>query len=152
MRKLRLLEPWRSRLLWLSLGLNVFAAALIVAPYVWHRPGSGPPGPPGFDMLVQRIARGLEPKDADSFRAAMARERPWYELGRKKLDEARDDVAETVGKTPYDPATTDAALKAMQDRMRESATRFDESLSMAIGELSLDGRAHLAEGLRQRRR
>ena len=150
--KFRLLEPWRSRLLWFSLGLNVFAIALIAAPFVWPHQGGGPPGPPGFDTLVQRIAHGLDPKDADSFRAAMARERPWYELGRQKLDEARDNVAESVRRTPYDPVATEAALQAMQERMHESAARFDESLSMAIGELSADGRTHLAEGLRQRRR
>jgi Spy/CpxP family protein refolding chaperone len=150
--KFRLLEPWRSRLLWLSLALNVFAAALIAAPHVLGHPSGGPPGPPSFDNLVQRIARGLEPKDAEAFKAAMAKERPWYELGRQKLDEARDNVAATVARTPYDPAAANAALQAMQDRMREGAVRFDESLSAAVGAMSPEGRTHLAQSLRQRRR
>jgi uncharacterized membrane protein len=149
---MRLLEPWRSRLLWLSLALNVFAAALIVTPHVWHRELGGPPRPPSFDMLVKRIARGLDPADADAFQAAMAKERPWYEMGRKKLDEARDTVAATFGRTPYDPAAANAALQAMQDRMRESGTRFDQSLAMAIGTLSPEGRTHLATSLQQPRR
>ena len=58
---MRLLEPWRSRLLWLSLGLNVFAAALLVTLVVWHPHGPDHPGPPGFDTLVQRISRNLDP-------------------------------------------------------------------------------------------
>jgi uncharacterized membrane protein len=150
--KLRLLEPWRSRLLWLSLGLNVFATALIAAPVLWHRPSGGPPGPPSFDTLVSRMARGLEPKDADAFKAAMVKERPWYELGRQRLDEARDAVAEAIGRKPYDPVAANAALQAMQDRMREGAVRFDESLSAAVGTMSEDGRTHLAQSLRQRRK
>jgi uncharacterized membrane protein len=150
--KFRLLEPWRSRLLWLSLALNVFAAALIAAPLLWHRPPGGPPTPPSFDTLVQRMARGLAPNDAEAFKAAMAKERPWYELGRQRLDEARDNVAEMVARTPYDPAATNAALQAMQDRMREGAVRFDESLSAAVGAMSPEGRTHLAQSLRQRRR
>lgn len=150
--KLSLLEPWRSRLLWLSLALNVFAAALVAAPHLWSRPPSGPPTPPSFDTLVQRIARGLEPQDAEAFKAAMAKERPWYELGRQRLDEARDKVAQAIATTPYDPAAANAALQAMQERMRESAVRFDESLSAAVGTMSPDGRTHLAQSLRQRRK
>lgn len=149
--KVRLLEPWRSRLLWLSLGLNVFAAAALAAPHVWHRFPMGPPGPPSFDMLVQRIARGLQTPDADIFKAAMAKEQPWYDMGRQKLDEARTNVADAFGRTPYDPARAAAALQAMQDRIRESGTRFDESLAMAVGSLSPEGRTRLSETLRQRR-
>ena len=147
----RLLEPWRSRRLWLSRGLNLFAVAVIAASHVWQPRRIGPPGPPSFDVLVQRIAHGLEPGDAEAFRTAMAKEQPWYELGRQKLNEAREGVAQAVGKQPYDPVGTNAALQAMQERMRESGTRFDESLALAVGTLSPHGRTQLAESLRQRR-
>ena len=147
---MRLLEPWRSRLLWLSLGLNVFGAALLVTLVVWHPHGPDHAGP-GFDNLVQRISRNLDPADAEAFRDAMARERPWYELGRQKLDDARVAVAQSVGREPYDPKTTVAALAAMQEQMRDSGARFDESLAMAVGTLSPHGRTQLAESLRQHR-
>ena len=125
---MRLLEPWRSRLLWLSLGLNMFAAALLVTLVVWRSQGPDHPGPPGFDNLV-----------------------PWYELGRQKLDEARAAVAQSVGTEPYHPKATVAALAAMQEQMRDSGARFDESLAMAVGTLSPHGRTQLAESLRQHR-
>ena len=148
---MRLLEPWRSRLLWLSLGLNMFAAALLVTLVVWRPHGPDRPGQPGFDNLVQRISRNLDPADAAAFRDAMARERPWYELGRQKLDDARAAVAQSVGTEPYDPKATVAALAAMQEQMRDSGARFDESLAMAVGTLSPHGRTQLAESLRQHR-
>ena len=113
--------------------------------------GPDHPGPPGFDNLVQRISRNLDPADAEAFRDAMARERPWYELGRQKLDEARAAVAQSVGTEPYDPKATVAALAAMQEQMRDSGARFDESLAMAVGTLSPHGRTQLAESLRQHR-
>ena len=147
----RLLEPWRSRLLWLSLGLNLFAAALVGAVVIMRPQHDGPPGPPGFDMLVQRIAHRLDPADAEAFRAAMAKERPWYDLGRRKVGEAREAVGRAVGREPYDPAATLAALQAMQEQMRESGSRFDESLALAVGTLSEGGRQRLAEIFRHGR-
>lgn len=147
----RLLEPWRSRLLWLSLGLNLFAVALVGTAVLMRPHHDGPSGPPGFDTLVQRIAHRLDPADAEAFRAAMAKEQPWYDLGRKKVDEAREAVSRAVGHEPYDAAATTAALQAMQEQMRESGTRFDESLALAVGMLSSGGRVRLAESFRHGR-
>ncbi len=144
----RLLEPWRTRLLWLSLGLNVFAAALLAAPMLHPRPT---PGPPSFNRAVARMSHDLPPDDAQVFREAMTREQPWYELGRQRLDEAREQVAKTVVQEPFDPAATQLALQGMQDRMREGAARFDESLVLALSRLSPEGRVRLAESLRRRR-
>ena len=149
--RVRLLEPWRSRLLWLSLGFNLFALPAILAPLVIGPHHAHPPGPPGFENLVQRIAERLDSGDAAAFKAAMGKEKPWYELGRQKVDEAREGVAQAVAHEPYDPAAASAALQAMQEQMRISGTRFDESLAMAVGMLTASGRARLAESLRQRR-
>ncbi len=146
MTRFRLLEPWRTRLLWLSLGLNVFAVTLLAVPHL--RPGH-PPGPPHFDTLIERLARNLQEPDAARFRDSMARERPWWELGRQKLDEARQAVGRSVGHEPFDPAAVHAALQAMQQRVVEGATRFDDSLVMALGTLSPEGRARLAEFVRR---
>ena len=145
---MRLLEPWRTRLLWLSLALNLFAAAMIAAPLVMHRRMGGPPN---FDMVVNRMARDLPPVDDAAFRAAMARERPWYDIGRTRLDEARADVARAVTREPYDPEAIRAALKAMQSQLRESTLRFDDSIVLAVGQLSHDGRAMLSANMQRRR-
>jgi uncharacterized membrane protein len=151
MRPIRLLEPWRTRLLWTSLCLNVFGMALLAVPLFMHPPHRGPAGPPSFDGFVARMARDLPPEDADVLRAEMGRERPWYEMGRERLDEQRDMLARAVAHDPFDPAATHAALQELQDRMRESATRFDDSLVMAMAKLSPMGRTRLAETLRRRR-
>ena len=141
---IRLLEPWRTRLLWASLAANVFALALFAAPAVMGRHTDGPPG---FDRFVGRLARGLPASDAAAFRDAMARERPWYDISRDRLDDARRAVAQQVGHEPFDQAATRAALIAMQDRLRESASRFDDSLVTALAGLSPDGRTAMAASL-----
>ena len=146
----RLLEPWRTRVLWLSLGLNLFAVAALAAPMLWHR--RPPPGPPGFQVAIDHMARRLPPPDAERFRAAMAREQPWYDLSRERLNEARDAAATVVAREPFDPAAARAALQGMQERMRESAGRFDDSLVAALGTLSPEARATMVENFRRGRR
>ena len=144
----RLLEPWRTRLLWASLAVNLFALPMLAAPHVWPR---HPPGPPSFDMLVERMARSLPPPDQVRFREAMMRERPWYDMSRHDMEGKRDAVAQAVAREPYDPAAVRAALLAMQAGLRDSAGRFDDSLVLVLGELSPGGRAELAEALRRHR-
>lgn len=146
---LRLLEPWRTRVLWLSLGLNLFAGAALCAPLVWHR---RPPGPPGFDMIIDHMARHLPAPDAARFRDAMARERPWYDMDRQRLNEARLEAARIVGREPFDAPAVRGALHAMQDRLRESASRFDDSLVVALADLSPAARASMVENIRRGRR
>lgn len=143
--KLRLLEPWRSRLLWLSLALNVFAAALFAAPHVWHR--RPPPGPPGFDMMVDRMARSLNPADAARFRAAMAAERPAYDDGRAGVDEARRTLAARLRQEPFDPDAARAAMDALQGRVQAMSGRFNGTLAQAVGGMSPAGRAEVARFL-----
>ncbi len=150
MRPIRLLEPWRTRVLWASLCLNVFGIALLAVPMFAHM-AHRPPGPPGFDGFVARMARDLPPADAETLRTEMARERPWYEMGRDSLDESREALARAVSRDPFDQAETHSALQALQDRMRDSATRFDDSLVVAMTKLSPEGRVRLAETLRRRR-
>lgn len=147
-RKPWLLEPWRTRLLFLSLAINVFAIPALLAPLVLDR---RPHGPPNFERLVDRLARDLPSQDAAILRATMTREQPWYDQGRRSLDTARAEVAQAVAQTPYDPAQVDRALQSMQDRLRESAVRFDQSLVAAVGQLSPDGRARMAESIRRSR-
>src|SRR5947199_128027 len=61
-------EPWRTRLLFVSVAGNLFAAALIGAHYTM-RPAR-PPGPPRAAIIMDRMALDLAPDDAARFRAA----------------------------------------------------------------------------------
>ena len=147
--KPRLLEPWRSRVLWLSLAANLFLAALAGAPHLMPR---RPPGPPGFDGLVERMARQMPDTDADTFRHAMDRERPWYDISRRSLEEARAQIGRSIGQDPFDPVATRTAMTDMQDRLRESSQRFDESLVAALASLSPQARTSLSLDMARRRR
>lgn len=144
----RLLEPWRTRVLWASLGLNLFALPMLAMPHVWRGHAGGRPS---FDALVERMSDRLPPADGARFRDAMARERPWYDISRQDLVEKRDAVARQVAQDPYDPAAVRTALTAMHAGMRDAAGRFDDSLVMVMGQMSPEGRVGLAEALRRRR-
>lgn len=136
-----LFEPWRTRVLWLSVALNLFGAALIGGHFV----DRGRPGPPGFEGAVERMARDLGPEDAGRFRAVLASERPWYGQSRRALDEARADLSRSIAQTPFDEAQIRLKMEALQARWTESSTRFGDGLLSALAQISPDGRARIAE-------
>lgn len=133
-------EPWRTRLLWLSLAGNLFAGALIGT----HVAMSRPHGPPGLDGVVERMARALPDQDAVRFRAMLAHERPWYDLARRNMDEAREGLSNAIAQQPYDEDAVRARMRAWQARWMETSSRFGDSLLAAIGALSPEGRTRLA--------
>lgn len=137
-------EPWRTRALWLSVAGNLFSAALIGAHFVAARP-SGPPGLAGF---AERMARGLPPDDAARFRTVLDHERPWYDMARRRMAEARADLSASIAQNPYDEAAVRERMMAFQARLAETSGRFNESLLVAIGTLSPEGRAKLADAQR----
>lgn len=145
---LRLLEPWRTRVLWASLALNLFALPLLAIPHLWHRP---PPGPPGFDALLDRFARPLPGPDQVHLRGAMAAQRPWFDTARQEVGDKRVAVADAIGREPYDSETTRRAFAALQDALRQSSTRFDDGLLTAMAGLTPAGRTALADSMRRRR-
>lgn len=136
-------EPWRTRVLWLSIAGNLFGATLIGA----HM-AAGAPGPPGLAGAAERMARDLPPADAVRFRATLDRERPWYDMARRRMAEARADLASSIAANPYDEAIVHERMVAYQARWAETSGRFGESLLTAIGTLSPEGRTKLAETTR----
>jgi len=136
-------EPWRTRVLWLSLAGNLFGATLIGA----HM-AAGSPGPPGLAGAAERMARDLPPGDAVRFRGTLDREKPWYDMARRRMAEARADLASSIAANPYDEAVVRERMVAYQARWAETSGRFGESLLTAIGTLSPEGRTKLAETTR----
>ena len=134
-------EPWRTRVLWLSIAGNLFATALIGA-HLAFRPQ---PGPPGLAGAAERMARDLPAADAARFRAMLDRERPWYDMARRRMAEARMDLSRSIASDPYDEAAVREQMRNYQARWSETSGRFGESLLAAIGTLSPEGRAKLAE-------
>ncbi len=137
---LALREPWRSRVLWLSVSGNLFAAALIGAHFA-----ARPPGPPGIAGAAERMARDLPPADAARFRAVLDQDRPWFDAARGRMAEARADLAQSIAHDPYDAVAVHERMLAFQVRWAETSGRFGESLLTAIDTLSPEGRAKLAE-------
>ncbi len=133
-------EPWRTRVLWLSIAGNLFGATLIGA-----HVAAGSPGPPGLAGAAERMARDLPPADAVRFRGMLDRERPWYDMARRRMAEARADLASSIAANPYDEAVVRERMVAYQARWAETSGRFGESLLTAIGTLSPEGRIKLAE-------
>ena len=134
-------EPWRTRVLWLSIAGNLFSATLIGA----HLAAERPQGPPGLAGAAERMARDLPAADAARFRATLDRERPWYDIARRRMAEARADLSHSIAQNPYDEDAVRERMLIYQARWAETSGRFGESLLTAIGTLSPEGRARLAE-------
>jgi len=141
LRKFILREPWRTRVLWLSIAGNLFSATLIGA----HMAAGHAPGPPGLAGAAERMARDLPPADAARFRAIMDRERPWYDMARRRMAEARVGLSRSIAQNPYDEAIVHERMLSFQARWAETSARFGDSLLTAISTLSPEGRAKLAE-------
>lgn len=143
-----MIHSWRRWALWASLAANVFLGVL-VGTHLLHR---RPPPMPGLEGTVHRLARALPPEEAERFRAVLARERPWYDRAYAEMDAARTELARSIGRTPYDEREVRARLRAWQDRWQAMADRFADSLLLAVGDLSPEGRARLADAAQRPRR
>ena len=137
-------EPWRTRVLWLSIAGNLFSATLIGARLATDHASA----PPGLAGAAERMARDLPTADAARFRATLDRERPWYDIARRRMAEARADLSRSIAQNPYDEAAVRERMLIFQARWAETSGRFGESLLTAIGTLSPEGRARLAETAR----
>lgn len=143
-------EPWRTRLLFVSVAGNLFAVALIGAHFAM-RPSRPPPGPPRAEMLVARMAHDLPPEDADRFRAAMQPRLPEIEAARRRMEQARAEMSRAIAQTPYDETVVRQAMKAWQDAWIAMSNDMGASVLSAVSGLSPDGRRRLAEaGMRHR--
>src|SRR3954447_13190533 len=143
-------EPWRTRLLFLSVAGNLFAAALIGAHF--YRRAPHPPGPPRPEMMVERMARDLAPEDAARFRTVMQSRLPEIEAARARMEQARATMSRAIAQTPYDEAAVRRALKAWQQAWIAMSDDLGSSMLSAVSGLSPDGRRRLAEaGMRHRR-
>ncbi len=136
----------RQGLLWASLAANVFFAGLIGSHLVMH-----PPSPPqhGLDGFIGRLADSLSPPDAARFRGVLDRERPWYEQAHAAVNQARDRLADSIAREPYDEAEVRRRLQDWRARWSEGSDRFGDSLLVAVRTLSPAGRQQLAAALRQ---
>ena len=133
----------RGVALWASLAANLFFAGLIGSHLLFHRP----PPRPGLEGFIGRLTQSLPPSDAQQFREALARERPWYEQAHAAMERARARVGAAISSEPYDEGQVRERLQESRARWGEGAARFDDSLLVAIRTLSPEGRQRLAAAL-----
>jgi uncharacterized membrane protein len=142
-------EPWRTRLLFVSVAGNLFAAALIGAQHAMRPP---PRGEPRSEIMLERMSYEMEPVDRQQFRAVMLRRLPEFEAARSRVDEARTAVAMAIARTPYDEDAVRQAMKDWQDAWMAMTGDMGTSMLAAMSGLSPNGRRHLAEaGMRHQR-
>jgi uncharacterized membrane protein len=140
-------EPWRTRLLFISVAGNVFAAGLIGAHFTMRRPH--PPGPPRAEAMVEHMARELPPEDAARFRAVMQPRLHEIDAARARTDQARAAMFRAMRQTPYDEAKVRQTMKDLQTSWVALSDGLNDSTLAALADLSPDGRRRLAEaGLR----
>ena len=135
-------EPWRTRLLFLSVAGNIFAVALIGG----HIAMRGQPhGPPGSAAIVDHMAREMPPDDAARFRATMAEDRDHNDRAHARMEEARRALSRAIGGSPYDEAAVRQAMHDWQQAWLDWSNDLGASLLKAFPGLSPDGRRRLAE-------
>src|SRR5579875_2864105 len=128
-------EPWRTRLLFVSVASNMFALGLIGAQLGVHPQQAGPPHP---DVMVERMARDLPPADAGRFRAAMRERLPEIETLRAQMETARAGIARAIAQTPYNEADVRLAMKTWQRSWLTMSDKIGDGMLAAVSDLSPD--------------
>lgn len=147
-RAVLLREPWRTRLLFLSVAVNLFTIPVIAGGWLPHRHPH--PSGPRSEVVIRRMARELPSGDAGRFRAAMERHVPEIETARARMDAARAAMLRTIAASSYDEESVRQAMKSWQAAWMAWSDQLELSMLAALAELSPEGRQKLAEaGLRR---
>lgn len=134
---------WWGRLLWTSLGLNVFLLALILA-RVAHV-GRQEVAPPPHEAPISRIIAALPPEDAMRFRAVLVARRGAILPARAAVSAAQGRLAEAIRHRPFDSPAVTAALADWREKWQRFAMIFNSAVLAGLATLSDDGRARFAD-------
>lgn len=124
----------------LSLGLNLFLAAMLVAS--WRHP-SPPPYTPMPDRFVERMAPGLSDADAKRLRAAFEPQRPRYATLTDEYREAGQKVRTLLEADRFDPQALRGATEAARAKRRQIGELTEETVLSILPDLSPAGRMRL---------
>ncbi len=147
-------EPWRTRLLFLSFAINLVTIPMAGMRYFGHFiPPPLPPGPLPPQVMVDRLTKELPPEDGVKFRAAVEPHIEEIEVARTRMEAARTAMLRAIGRTPFDPASVQTAMRKWQSAWNAWSDGIGEAMLAGFGDLSPEGRQQLAEaGLHRRRR
>jgi hypothetical protein len=130
-------------LLWASLGLNAFLAAVCLSRLLHG--GIGPAEPAAAQAPIARIVGALRPDDAARFRAALDARRGAITPARAAVSDAQARLAEAIRRTPFDPPGVRSALADWQANWQIFVVSFNAAVLAGLAELSDDGRARFAD-------
>ena len=143
-------EPWRTRLLFISFGINLLLIPT-VASHLWPRRPPITPGLPRTEMIINHMAADLPPADAVLLRETMERHLGDIEAARVQMLAARGAMSRAIGRAPYDPAAVEATMHRWQAAWQNWSETLGQGMVDALPSLSDQGRMALAEqGRRQR--
>jgi uncharacterized membrane protein len=133
-------ERWRW-VLALSVGLNLFLAALLVAHLLRDRDEE----PTTPSARIERIAASLPQADGDKLRAAMRAASGPITAELDDLHAAQDKVRAALRADPFDPAALRQAMQEARARHAAMSAAVQDVVAAAAAEMSPVGRAGLAE-------
>lgn len=124
----------------LSLGLNLFLAAALVA--AWRHPAP-PPYQPMPDRFVERMAPDLSDADAARLRAAFEPLRGRYAALTEEYRQAGQAVRDLIQQERFDPQALRAATEAARAKRRQLGELTEETVLALLPALSPAGRQRL---------
>ncbi|MBP2228604.1 putative membrane protein [Azospirillum agricola] len=124
----------------LSLGLNLFLAAALVA--TWRHPPP-PPYQPMPDRFVERMVPDLSAEDAARLRAAFEPQRARYAALTDEYRKAGHTVRTILEAERFDPQALRAATEAARAKRRQIAELTEETILALLPDLSPAGRMRL---------
>jgi uncharacterized membrane protein len=134
-------ERWRWALA-LSIGLNLFLAALLVAHLLRGAPEEAPATPA---ERIERLAASLPAADGDKLRAAMQAASGRITAELDDYHAAQDKVRAALRTDPFDPAALRQAMEEARARHATMSLAVQEVVAAAAAAMSPAGRAGLAE-------
>ena len=134
---------WWGRLLWTSLGLNVFLLALMLArvAHVGRQEVTAPP----HEAPISRIIAALPSQDAARFRAVLVARRGVIMPARAAVSAAQARLAEAIRRRPFDQSAVSVALADWRENWQRFAMIFNSAVLAGLATLSDDGRARFAD-------
>lgn len=124
----------------LSLGLNLFLAAMLIA--TWRHPPP-PPYLPMPDRFVERMAPDLSEADAARLRAAFEPLRGRYATLTEEYRAAGQTVRALLQPDRFDPQALRAATEAARAKRRQLGELTEETVLSLLPDLSPAGRLRL---------
>lgn len=142
--------PWRNIVLFLSLALNLFLAAVIGAhmlraQMLRHDLARQTP----LQRALLQAEAALSPRDRAIFDKTLLAGEPGFTRAADQLALARHKLAAELLAQPYDPTATAAAMDAWQQGWLQFQSAFRGPLLSALGAISPQGRRALVEARRQ---